>query len=591
MNETLNTESLLGKRIEIDEFDANLAYDVDERPPWFVTVTTAFQHTFLCVGAVLAIVTVLSDVVCADLNDPVRSILFSSSILVIGLSTAIQSYFGLRLPVFQGASSSFMVPLIALQSSDTWKCPSDLKVSESNITNVTTSNISNSLTTNIVYSRLTELQGSLIAASMFEVVIGLTGLIGLLMKFISPITIGVTLFCLGYSLYPVAIFLCKAHWGISLVGCGITVLFSVYMSHIKVTLPNCNRKSEKKSKPYPVFQVFPVLFTLIIMWVVCAVCTKLNVFSNDPDDMSFKARTDVRNKVIQDTPWILIPYPGQFGTPKFNTAIFLGFLISVITSVIESVGDYIATARVCHAYPVPRHALNRGIAIEGIFSVISGTLGTGHATTSYSTTVSLLGLTKIGSRIVLVVSGIMAVVLAIIGKFGAVMTSVPDPVLGGITFAMLGVLCSLGISALQNVELRSSRNLSVIGISLYFAVVFSEWQRKFPDSLKTDSDQLNQIVKVTIGNAMFIGFIVSLIMDNTVRGTDRERGILNEDEFSAINKQLLVNDDHVIPRSRLFDLPFVSRLQNSCKPLRHVPFLQPYIDSYDVTVNGSKQYA
>ncbi|XP_076107455.1 solute carrier family 23 member 2-like [Mytilus galloprovincialis] len=589
MNGTVNKESLLSQKIEVEEFDASLAYDVDERPPWFVTITTAFQHTFLCVGAVLAIVTVLSDVVCADLNDPVRSILFSSSILVIGLSTAIQSYFGLRLPVFQGASSSFMVPLIALQSSETWKCPSDFK--ESNMTNLTTSNISNSLTTNIVYDRLAELQGSLIAASMFEVVIGLTGLIGLLMKFISPITIGVTLFCLGYSLYPVAIFLCKAHWGISFVGCGITVLFSVYMSHIKITIPNCKRKSEKKSKPYPVFQVFPVLFTLIIMWVVCAVSTKLNVFSDDPDDMSFKARTDVRSKVIQDTPWILIPYPGQFGTPKFNAAIFLGFLIAVITSVIESVGDYIATARVCHAYPVPRHALNRGIAIEGIFSVISGTLGTGHATTSYSTTVSLLGLTRIGSRIVLVISGILAVVLAIIGKFGAVMTSVPDPVLGGITFAMLGVLCSLGLSALQNVELRSSRNLSVIGISLYFAVVLSEWQRQFPDSLKTDSDQLNQIVKVTLGNAMFVGFIVSLIMDNTVKGTDRERGILKEDALSVENKQMLLQDNHEIPRSRLFDLPCVSRLQKSCKPLRHVPFLQPYIESYDVTDNGSNQYA
>ena len=87
--------------------------------------------------------------------------------------------------------------------------------------------------------------------------------------------------------------------------------------------------------------------------------------------------------------------PGQFGTPRFNSAVFVGFLISVITSVIESVGDYIATSRVCHAYPVPRHAMNRGIAVEGIFSVISGAFGTAHATTSYSTTVSLLGLTKV----------------------------------------------------------------------------------------------------------------------------------------------------------------------------------------------------
>ena len=55
-----------------------------------------FQHTFLCVGSVLAIITVLSDTVCADLNDPVRATLFSSSILIIGISTAVQSLFGLR---------------------------------------------------------------------------------------------------------------------------------------------------------------------------------------------------------------------------------------------------------------------------------------------------------------------------------------------------------------------------------------------------------------------------------------------------------------------------------------------------------------
>ena len=50
---------------------------------------------------------------------------------------------------------------------------------------------------------------------MFEVFIGVTGIIGVLMRFISPITIGVTIFCLGYSLYPVPIFLCSAHWGIA----------------------------------------------------------------------------------------------------------------------------------------------------------------------------------------------------------------------------------------------------------------------------------------------------------------------------------------------------------------------------------------
>jgi hypothetical protein len=47
--------------------------------------------------------------------------------------------------------------------------------------------------------------------------ITVSGMLGILMRFISPITIGVTIFCLGYSLYPIVILLCRAHWGISFV--------------------------------------------------------------------------------------------------------------------------------------------------------------------------------------------------------------------------------------------------------------------------------------------------------------------------------------------------------------------------------------
>lgn len=85
----------------------------------------------------------------------------------------------------------------------------------------------------------------------------------------------------------------------------------------------------------------------------------------------------------------------------------------------------------------------------------------------------------------LVIAGILATVFGILGKFGAVMTSVPAPALGGISLAMTGVLCSIGVSAFQEIELRSSRNQVVIGVSIFVAIVMAEWQRQFPDSLRT----------------------------------------------------------------------------------------------------------
>lgn len=58
------------------------------------------------------------------------------------------------------------------------------------------------------------------------------------------------------------------------------------------------------------------------MWIVCLICTQLGVFSDSDTSLSFRARTDVRNKVIQATPWILIPYPGRLNDTIHTYNIF-----------------------------------------------------------------------------------------------------------------------------------------------------------------------------------------------------------------------------------------------------------------------------
>ena len=60
-------------------------------------------------------------------------------------------------------------------------------------------------------------------------------------------------------------------------------------------------------------------------------------------------------------------------------------------------GDYYACARISGVPPPPAHAVNRGIAIEGLGSLISGAVGSGGATTSYSQNVGAIGFTKVSS--------------------------------------------------------------------------------------------------------------------------------------------------------------------------------------------------
>ena len=70
-------------------------------------------------------------------------------------------------------------------------------------------------------------------------------------------------------------------------------------------------------------------------------------------------------------------------------------LSATLSSIMESIGDYFAAARLAHAPLPPPHALNRGVAFEGISSVISGIVGAGHATTSYSNNIGVIAITKV----------------------------------------------------------------------------------------------------------------------------------------------------------------------------------------------------
>lgn len=72
-----------------------------------------------------------------------------------------------------------------------------------------------------------------------------------------------------------------------------------------------------------------------------------------------------------------------------------GILAGVISSMLESVGDYYACARLCGAPPPPEHAISRGIGVEGIGCLLAGAWGTGSGTTSYSENVGVLGITKV----------------------------------------------------------------------------------------------------------------------------------------------------------------------------------------------------
>ena len=90
-----------------------------------------------------------------------------------------------------------------------------------------------------------------------------------------------------------------------------------------------------------------------------------------------------------------------------------------------------------------------------------------------------------GSRRVIQIASLIMILLSIFGKFGVVFALMPDPVIGGMFWTLFGLIVSVGLSNLQYVNLNSSRNLFVLGFSLFNGMVVPFWLKKNPDAIDT----------------------------------------------------------------------------------------------------------
>ncbi|PIO38206.1 hypothetical protein AB205_0115260 [Aquarana catesbeiana] len=232
---------------------------------------------------------------------------------------------------------------------------------------------------------------------------------------------------------------------------------------------------------------------------------------------------DLWNIAKQDFFIVLTEVQLLWGLPTVSAAGVIGMLSAVVASIIESIGDYYACARLSCAPPPPIHAINRGIFIEGLSCVLDGVFGTGNGSTSSSPNIGVLGITKVASRRVIQYGAAFMLLLGMIGKFSALFASLPDPVLGALFCTLFGMITAVGLSNLQFVDLNSSRNLFVLGFSIFFGLMLPSYLKQNP--LVTGIAEIDQVLNVLLTTAMFVGGCTAFILDNTIPGTPEERGI------------------------------------------------------------------
>ncbi|WP_274962674.1 solute carrier family 23 protein, partial [Thioclava electrotropha] len=161
----------------------------------------------------------------------------------------------------------------------------------------------------------------------------------------------------------------------------------------------------------------------------------------------------------------------------------------------------------------------------GIGCLIAGIFGTGNGTTSYSENIGAIGLTRVGSRRVVQAGAIIMILLGLVAKFGALFTAIPGPIVGGMYCAMFGMIASVGLSNLQFVNLNSARNLFILGFSFFMGLSLPEYFVANPLTLHADYAWLGNIVNTLGQTGMAVGAFTALVLDNTIAGTNAERGL------------------------------------------------------------------
>ena len=156
---------------------------------------------------------------------------------------------------------------------------------------------------------------------------------------------------------------------------------------------------------------------------------------------------------------------------EFNLGAVIGVTLISIVSAVETVGDTSATAKAGAGREATDEEISGATYADGLGTAVAGVFG-GLPNTSFSQNVGIVGMTGIMSRHVVTIAGAIMVLCGLIPKIGAIIASMPLPVLGGGVIVMFGMVASAGLNVLSEVKM-SRRNMIIIALSLSIGLGFN----------------------------------------------------------------------------------------------------------------------
>jgi NCS2 family nucleobase:cation symporter-2 len=345
------------------------------------------------------------------------NVLIQIALLAAGIATLIQTIgigpVGSRLPVVQGTSFAYV--------------------------GILTAAIKGGATLAAVF-------GATIVGGIFQVILGY--FIPQIRKFIPPIVSGVVVMTIGFTLLPVGIKysagcgaypapFCKngfgdpSNWGMALFVIIVTLLLRKYGKGI--------------------WSAASIFFGLCIGYIVAIPLGMVN---------------DKKIAAVGKADWIGLPdqwFGLDFTSGQAIALMGLMIIMAFITT-IETVGDISGiTMGGANREPTDKE-LKGGIMADGVGSAIVALFG-GLPNTSYSQNVGLISYTKVMSRHVVSIGAVFLILFGLMPKLAAVIGALPQPVLGGASVVMFGMIASAGMKLVAHSGF-SSRNMLIVAVSM-----------------------------------------------------------------------------------------------------------------------------
>ena len=310
--------------------------------------------------------------------------------------------------------------------------------------------------------------GAMVIGGIVAAVVGV--FVKKIRRFFPPIITGTVVFTIGLSLYPTAINYMAG-------GAGNTYEVVVL------------RKGLTSALVHGSWQNWAVAaFTLIVVMVmsnkgkgICKLAAILLGMIAGYIVAAVFGMVDLSE--VRDAAWFSLPQFMHFGIKfEFSACIALALLFAI--NAIQAIGDLTATTVGGLNREPTDQELQGGIVTYGLTNVLSAFFGS-LPTATYSQNVGIVTTNKVVNRVVFALAGGFLLLAGLIPKFSAILTTIPQCVLGGATITVFSTIAMTGMKLIAS-ETISPRNTTIVGLSAALGVGISQSSSalsQFPESI------------------------------------------------------------------------------------------------------------